>query len=333
MMRAVRVNRATEPAYAGAGTFEKVPLALSRDDIAGADVAILGAPMDDMVSNRPGARFGPRAIRCAYEGEGDPRRWHLDLGVDPFAELRIVDAGDAEVVPGDAIRSHGAIEALVAEVVGAGAVPVVLGGDHSIALPDIRATLAAHRHGSVVVVQFDSHADTATDIGGVTHSHGSPFRHLVDRGHLPGDRLIQVGLRGYWPFPAELDWARGAGVRWHRMEEVRRRGLDAVLTTVLEEADGADALYLSVDVDVLDPAFAPGTGTPCSGGMTTYELLHALRTLVLAMPLAGLEVVEVSPPYDHAGITALAAHDAVLEVLSAEALRRSGRDPDPQDPD
>jgi agmatinase len=328
----MRVNRPDEPAYAGGPTFQKVPLALGEEDLRGADVVVLGAPMDDMVSFRPGTRFGPREIRLGYDGGGEPEAFNMDVGLDPFEELHVVDHGDAEVAPGDADRSHGAIGEAVARIVRAGAIPVVLGGDHSIAYPDVRAVCEHFESGSVAVVQFDTHADTATDIWGVKYSHGSPFRHLVDEGVLPGPRLVQVGLRGHWPTRAEFEWARSAGVRWHRMEEILDRGWSAVAESVLDEIDGAAHLFLSVDVDVLDPAHAPGTGTPEPGGMSTRELLRFVRLLASRMPLCGMEVVEVSPPYDHSGITAMAAHRVVLEALSGLALQRAGRRAEPADP-
>ena len=178
-------------------------------------------------------------------------------------------------------------ESLVSTVVGAGCIPVILGGDHSIAYPDIGALMAHHEPGSVAVVQFDTHTDTATENWGVEWSHGTPFRHLVDDGVIPGERLVQVGLRGYWPFVEEFDWARGAGVRWHRMAEVTDRGIDAVMQDVLEETAEAQHLFLSVDVDVLDPAYAPGTGTPEPGGMTTRELLEAVGRLARQRSVAG----------------------------------------------
>jgi guanidinobutyrase len=327
----VRVNRSDEPAFAGGLTFQKVPLALAVEELAGSDVAIVGAPMDDMVSHRPGARFGPREIRIAIDGGGPPASWHMDLGVDPFEELAVVDHGDASVLPGDARASHDAIGAAVEHVLAASAVPVVLGGDHSIALPDISAVAAHHPPDSVAVVQFDTHADTAQEIWGTELSHGCPFRHLITRGAITGHRLVQVGLRGGWPFREEFDWMRRAGLRWHRMEEVFERGIDAVIDAVLAEIDDAPNLFLSVDIDVLDPAFAPGTGTPEPGGMSTRELLRAVRRLTLSKGIVGMEVVEVSPPYDHAGITAMAAHRVVLEALSALALHRSGRAPAPED--
>jgi agmatinase len=329
-MAHVDVNRAWEPAFAGLATFQKVPLALDAASLAGADVAVLGAPMDEYVTHRPGTRFGPRAIRSAVDGGGRPRAWHVDLGVDPFAELRVVDHGDAEVVPGDPAASHAAIRAAVDRIVAAGAVPVVLGGDHSIAYPDVCAVAAPLPRGSLAVVQFDTHADTATENWGVTRAHGTPFRHLVDEGVLPGERLVQVGLRGYWPNPEEWAWARAAGVRWHRMEDVEERGIDGVTDEVLSQIAGADHLYLSVDVDVLDPAFAPGTGTPEPGGMSTRELLRAIRRLAVARGLAGMEVVEVSPPYDHADVTAMAAHRAVVDALAGLAVHRRGGTPAPE---
>jgi agmatinase len=328
----VKVNRSWEPGYAGGGTFQKVPLALDPAELHGADVAIVGAPMDDFVTFRPGARFGPAAIRAGYDAGGDPAAYHMDLGIDPFAALTIVDHGDAEVVPGDGHASHRAIAETVSRVLEAGAVPVVLGGDHSIAHPDISAVASRYEEGDLAVVQFDTHTDTATENWGVERAHGTPFRHLVDDGVVPGDRLVQVGLRGYLPPPEEFEWARRAGVRWHRMEEVSERGVDAVTEDVLEETVGSREVFLSVDVDVLDPAFAPGTGTPEPGGMTTRELLKSVRRLALALDLAGMEVVEVSPPYDPAGITAMAAHRVVLEALSATAARRAAGSPKAEDP-
>ena len=327
----MRANRPDEPAYAGMGTFMKLPLVLDVAELAGVDVAIVGAPMDDMVTHRPGTRFGPRAIRVAFEGGGEPQMYHLDLGVDPFEELKVVDHGDASVVPGNALANHAAIADAVGRICDAGAVPIVLGGDHSIAYPDIKAVASRLPHGSVAVVQFDTHADTATQNWDVKYSHGTPFRYLIDENIVPGHRLVQVGLRGHWPFRPEWEWARSKGVRWHRMEEITLNGIDAVIDTVLGEIADADYLFLSVDIDALDPAYAPGTGTPEPGGMTTRELLRACRRLVLEKKLAGMDMVEVSPPFDHAEITAMAAHRVVLEVLCAHAAARRGS-VSPEDP-
>jgi agmatinase len=326
----MKVNRDWEPGFAGGFTFQKVELILDPAELSGADVVILGAPMDDFTTYRPGTRFGPREIRNGYDAGGDPKAWHMDLGVDPFEALRIVDHGDAEVVPGDGLASHAAIRRAVEGILAAGAVPVVLGGDHSIAYPNISAVAAVYGYGELAVVQFDTHADTGTENWGVKYAHGTPFRHLIDEGIVRGDRLVQVGLRGYWPWPEEFAWARQKGVVWHRMDEIDERGIGAVIDDVLSEISDAGALWLSVDVDALDPAFAPGTGTPEPGGMTTRELLRAVRRLVLERGLAGMEVVEVSPPYDHSGITAMSAHRVVVEALSALAVRRSGEVPHPE---
>jgi agmatinase len=328
----MRVSSRGEPAYAGVlTTFDKVPYAPEAADLEGADVAIVGAPMDDLVTYRPGTRFGPREIRIASDAGDYPQAWHMDLGIDPFRALEIVDHGDAAVRPGDPHTSHKAIRDLVSTVVGAGCIPVILGGDHSIAYPDIAAVMSHHEAGSVAVVQFDTHTDTATENWGVEWSHGTPFRHLVDDGVIPGERLVQVGLRGYWPFVEEFDWARGAGVHWHRMAELTDRGIGPVVEDVLAETAAAAHLFLSVDIDVLDPAYAPGTGTPEPGGMTTRELLGAVGRLARERSVAGIEVVEVSPPYDQSGITAMAAHRVVLETLSAIALNRSGREAKPEE--
>lgn len=328
----MRVNRPDEPAYAGVPTYMKVPLAIDDEGLNGADVAILGAPMDDLVTHRPGTRFGPREIRLAVDGGGEPRMYHMDLGIDPFQELSVVDASDAPCWPAQPERNHRVIREHVARIVGAGVIPIVLGGDHSISFPDIAAVAEAYPHGSVAVVHFDTHTDTGTQNWDVEWAHGTPFRHLVDQDVIPGNRLVQVGIRGYWPFHEEFEWARGAGVLWHRLEKIESLGIDAVIDEVLLQIGDAEHLFLSVDIDVLDPAFAPGTGTPEPGGMTTRELLRAVRRLTAAKGLVGMDLVEVSPPYDHAQITAMAAHRVVLEALSGLAVHRRGGQLSPEDP-
>lgn len=325
----MRLNRPDEPSYAGVATFMKTPLVLDPKEFKDVDVAILGAPVDELVTHRPGARFGPREIRAATD-DSRPEAWHLDLGVDPFAHLEVVDAGDVDIVPLDAIGNLERIHDATAAIAATGAVPIVLGGDHSISYATIKAVAAAHP--GLAVIHFDTHADTATQNWGAKRAHGTPFRWLVDEGHVSGDRLVQIGLRGYWPGPPEFEWMRGAGVRWFRMEEVDERGFRSVMDATLELIAEAPALFLSVDVDVLDPAFAPGTGTPEPGGLTTFQLLRMVRSAVLEKGLAGMDVVEVSPPYDHAQLTAMAAHRTVLEALSALAAHRTGRDPAPENP-
>jgi agmatinase len=326
----MRVNRPGEPGYAGVGvTFAKTRLALDPADLAGADVAIVGAPIDETTVHRPGARFGPRAIRVADPG-GGPWRPNMDLGVNPFEVLTVVDYGDAEVIPADPARSHQTLRRAVGEICSAGAVPIVLGGDHSIAHPDV-GTVAAHlRPAELGLVHFDAHADNAPDLYGVTLSHGTPMRLLVEEGSVRGDHIVQVGLRGYWPDPEDFAWARGQGFRWHLMQEISERGMQAVMDDVIDRAKTWDHLFISFDIDVCDPAFAPGTGTPEPGGIPAREALLAVRRLALEAGFAGMEVVEVSPPYDHAEITALLANRLVLEALSGLALRRVGRDANPE---
>lgn len=314
-------ERANEPAYLGSGTFCKTPAVATVEDLRGADVAIVGAPLDSRVTNRPGTRLGPRAIRAACPGTGSSRP-HLTLGVDPMVDLAVVDYGDIEPKPADLEGHVAQLRERVREVLDAGAVPVVLGGDHSIAYATIGALSERLGAGGFCVVQFDTHADTGEIYGGRL-THGNPFRLLIDEGRLDGDRLWQIGLRGYWPGPSIFAWMREAGIRWRTMDDVQHAGVDAVVNEVVAALAPLDCpVYISLDVDVLDPAFAPGTGTPEPGGLTMRELLRALRTLASELPLAGLEVVEVSPPYDHADITALAAHRCILETLAAVAARR-----------
>ena len=328
----MRVNRPDEPSFAGLPTYCKLPLALEPGDLAGVDAAILGAPMDETVSNRTGSRYGPRAIRQADEGSGVPAsRPHMWLGVDPFAELRVVDYGDVETVPGDTARSHEQIYRRVSEICAAGAIPVVLGGDHSIADPNMTAVADHYGRGTVGVIHFDAHADTAEHLAGVERSHGTPMRLVVDRGAIPGDRFIQVGLRGPWPEQEEFDWMRQVGFRWWTMYELDERGFDTCLDEVLAAAADWEHVFLSIDIDALDPAYAPGTGTPIPGGLTTRELLRATRRITTELPVRAMEMVEVAPAYDPSGgITAFAAHALVLEALSGIALQRSGREARPQ---
>jgi len=324
----MRVNRPDEPAYAGGATFSKLPLVLDPAELAGADVAIVGAPIDELVSNRPGARFGPRAIRLADPSGGSPPpRPNMEVGINPFDVLTVVDYGDAEVVPGDQVRSHAAIRRAVGEICSAGAVPIVLGGDHSIAHPDVGAVAESRKPAAVGLVHFDAHADNAESVYGVRLSHGTPLRLLVEEGSLRGENILQIGLRGYWPDPPDFEWARGQGFRWWLMEDIVERGFGPVMDEVVEIAKGFDHLFLSFDIDVCDPGFAPGTGTPEPGGLTPREALRAVRRLAYEVGLAGMEVVEVSPPYDQAEITSLLANRLVMEALSGMALRKAGRKP------
>ena len=234
----------------------------------GVDVAIIGAPFDDAVSHRPGARFGPRAIREAQYTTGSINS--LQLGVEPFEVLTVVDAGDANIVPAWIERGHAMIYRKVREVAETGAIPIVLGGDHSITWPSATAIAEVRRPGSIGIVHFDAHADTAADDWGVLAGHGTPMRRLIESGAVAGRNFVQVGLRGYWPPVEVFEWMQEHGLRWHFMTEIEERGADAVIDDAIAEAlDGPDAIYLSVDIDVVDPGSAPGTGTPEPGGLLT----------------------------------------------------------------
>jgi agmatinase len=305
-----------KPDFAGPLSYGGAPLTQDPALLAGFDVAIVGAPTDDLVSDRPGARFGPRAIRAASCPPGP----ELETKVDAFAELRIVDYGDAPVLPADAARTHEAIEATVGEVVDAGLIPIILGGDHSIAEPDIRA--CANRHGPVGLMHFDTHTDTGTQVFGVEVSHGTPMYRLVRDGHVDPKRYVQIGLRGYWPGEPEFAWQAEQGITSFFMHDVRDLGIDEVVKRAVEIV-GEGPVFLTVDVDVLDPAFAPGTGTPEPGGMTSGELLRAVREAAIQLELVGADVVEVIPTaVASTDITALVADRIVRQILNGIALRR-----------
>jgi agmatinase len=291
-----------------------------------ADVVIIGAPYDSGTSYRSGARFGPMAIRSTDYLPHDGSRPHLALGVDPLQDMRVLDAGDIEMPPTETELSLKRLEDAVHAVCAAGAIPVILGGDHTIAWPDIAGVARHLGAGRVSVVHFDAHADTGEEQWGSLYGHGTPMRRLIESGAARGDRFIQIGLRGYWPEPPTLAWMADQGMRWFEMTEVVERGLD----TCLDEAealavDDCDGVFLSIDVDVVDPGMAPGTGTPEPGGLTGRQLLDAVRRLALRLPIVGIDVVEVAPAYDSADVTAMLANRVVLEALSGIAVRRRDR--------
>ena len=312
------------PTYVGPATFMNLPWMTDPAAIqaAGVDVAIIGAPFDDAVTHRSGARFGPRAIREAQYTSGSINSLALD--VQPFEVLTVVDAGDANVVPAWIERGHAMIYRKVLDVARTGAIPIVLGGDHSITWPSATAVAEVRRPGSIGIVHFDAHADTANDDWGVLAGHGTPMRRLIESGAVRGSNFVQVGLRGYWPPVETFEWMQANGLRWHFMTEIEERGAEAVVDDAIAEAlDGPDAIYLSVDIDVVDPGLAPGTGTPEPGGLLSRELLRAIRRIVGAVELAGMDIVEVSPPYDHAETTSMIANRAALEAISALAAKRA----------
>ena len=310
-----------KPDYAGLLSFSGVPYTEDARELDGVDAAIVGAPMDDLVSDRPGARFGPRAIRAC----SCPPGAHLEAGVNAFENLRVVDFGDAPVIPADPLRSHQAIHDTVAAVLSAGAIPVILGGDHSIAEPDMRACYEVH--GPLGLVHLDAHTDTGSDFG-LELSHGTPMYRLVEAGAVDPGRYVQIGLRGYWPGEKEFAWQRERGITSLFMHDIRDRGIRAIIGETLAIVGEQGPVFLSVDVDVLDPAYAPGTGTPEPGGMTPVDVLWACRTIAAAVELVGAEVVEVAPDWlGSRDITAHVAERIVREILTGVAMRRVAPQP------
>ena len=302
-----------KPDFAGLLTFGGAPYTEDPAELAGVDVAIVGAPMDDLVSDRPGARMGPRAIRQSSCPPGP----HLEAGIDAFAALRVVDFGDAPVVPADPPASHAAIEATVAQVAAAGALPVVLGGDHSTTEATVRA-IATHAGGPVGLLHLDAHTDTGEEVFGAPLSHGTPMRRLVEQGHVDPARYVQLGLRGYWPGEDVFGWQRERGIRDVRAHEIEARGIDAVVDEAVAHLAPGGPVFLSFDIDVVDPAFAPGTGTPEPGGLTASQALRAVRRAAAGLDLCGADVVEVQDER----VTALLADRLVRELLTGIALRR-----------
>ena len=307
-----------KPEYAGFLSFAGLPYSESPEDLDGVDVAVVGAPIDELVSDRPGTRFGPRAVRAA-SGLAGPQ---LDVGVDALEVLRLLDYGDAPIVPADPVASHAAIERTLGEVLDAGAIPLVLGGDHSIVEPEIRACAA--KHGPVGLVHFDTHTDTGAEVFEAKLSHGTPMYRLVEAGQIDATRYVQIGLRGYWPGEAEFAWQAGHGITALPMRAVFERGIADVIAEAIAIVDQGPT-FVSVDVDVLDPAYAPGTGTPEPGGMTSADLLWAAREVASRVDLVGADVVEVLPTLiGSQDITALVAGRIARELLTGIAIRRAG---------
>jgi len=310
-------------AHLARGSFAGIPVR-PADDIGDARVAILGAPVDFGTTYRPGARFGPRAIRHTDYLPFDGKRPHITTGIDPLAVLGAVDVGDVDILD-DPEQQVERLADTVATLAAAGAIPVILGGDHSITFPNATGVARVHGAGNVALIHFDAHADTG-DTPGPLHSHGAPMRRLIESGAVPGHRFAQIGLRGYWPGPETIAWMQNQGMHSYFMSDIEQRGLDAVIDDALRDtAEAAAGVFLSIDIDVVDPGMAPGTGTPEPGGLTSRQLLDAVRRIARETNLMGADIVEVAPPYDGPGeITAFLASRVVLEVLNGIAERVIG---------
>ncbi|BBH69239.1 agmatinase [Actinoplanes sp. OR16] len=310
--RVGQVDATVVPRFAGPATFARLP---RIDEVSDVDVAVLGIPFDAGVSYRPGARFGPAHVR---ESSRLLRPYNPAAGVQPFAAQQVVDAGDLGVNPFDIEGALGQIEVGARSLLERADRLVTIGGDHTIALPLLRAMAA--KHGPVAVVHFDAHLDTWDTYFGVATTHGTPFRRASEEGLIDTSGCLHVGTRG--PLYSTQDLVDDVELGFHVVPSVEIDDLGArgIVERIRERVEDRP-VYLSIDIDVLDPAFAPGTGTPEAGGMTSRELLAVLRGFA-DLNLVGADVVEVAPAYDHAEITGIAAAHTVYEILSALAPRK-----------
>lgn len=304
------------PRYTGIPTFFRAPAA---DDLAGVDIGLVGVPFDAGVTNRPGTRHGPREVR---NQSSLLRPVNTATGQAPFATLRVRDLGDCWIErPFDLAGAHAEIEAFFRDVTGAGVVPVAVGGDHSITLPILRAVAA---NGPVGMVHIDAHGDTGDDYLGSRIHHGTPFRRATEEGLLDPKRVIQIGLRGTSTVPGSLwQFSEESGMRVMPMDELHDRGWRWAVEEARRIA-GQGPTYLSYDIDSLDPVYAPGTGTPEAGGLSTIEAMRIVRGLQ-GLDFVGADLVEVSPPFDLGGLTSFHGASILFEILCVVAAARVAR--------
>ena len=309
------IDAALVPRFAGIPTFMRLPAVSAPSEV---DIALVGVPFDGGTTNRAGARHGPREIR---NQSSLMRRVHHVSNVAPYDLVRVGDLGDCPINPIDLMDALAKIEAFFAGIRAAGAIPVTAGGDHLISLPILRALGKGRPLG---MIHFDAHSDTNDRyFGDNPYTHGTPFRRAVEEGVLDPERVVQIGMRGSIYDPSDYDFAKANGIRIIFMEEFSRRGPEDVMAEA-RAIVGDKAIYLSFDIDVIDPSMAPGTGTPEIGGMTTREAQAVLR-LLRGLAIVGADVVEVAPPFDLAGMTALAGATVMFELLCviAEAHAKS----------
>ena len=303
------VDSTKSPRFAGVSTFARLP---HSKDLEGVDAVFIGVPFDDATTFRPGARFGPKAVR---EASLLLRQYNPALNVKPFDVLNVLDYGDVDVVPGYIEDTYSRVEQEFARLAEHGVTPLACGGDHSITLPILRAL--SKKHGRLSLIHIDAHHDCWDEYFGRKYNHGTVFRRALEEGLIDPGHSIHIGLRG--PLFSEHDYedVRRMGFHIATMQEIRENGLDAVVRRVKTIVKAP--AYLSFDIDACDPSVAPGTGTPEVGGLLSHEALELVRGLA-GMRIVGFDLVEVSPPYDHAGITALLAANLLYEFLSLTAL-------------
>lgn len=303
------------PRFTGPSTFARLPYVRTLEEV---DVAVVGVPFDTGVTFRVGGRFGPNGVRAASVML---RPYNANLDVKPFDILSCVDYGDVAIIPGYIDRSYAAIEQAVAEIVEAGVLPLLIGGDHACTLPHLRATRS---RGPVAVIDFDSHTDAWDSYFGEKYNHGTWMRRAIEEGLVDVDHSIEVGLRG--PLYDSADWTSlrsELGLDYLTTEDVLRIGPDATAAAIRARVGDRPA-FISFDIDVVDPAFAPGTGTPEPGGLSSHDVLQIVRGLT-GIDYVGFDVVEVIPAYDPADQTSFLAANLAFEMLSLHALRKSGR--------
>jgi len=304
------VDAMKSPRFTGIGTFMRLP---HLRDLTGVDAAVVGIPFDTGVTYRVGGRFGPAAVR---EASRLLRPYHAEHGIEIFEQLSVVDFGDLAVVPGNIQASYAAIVEDMRPILDAGAVPLAIGGDHGITLGELRAVAA--RHGPVGLIDFDSHTDTWEDYWGERYTHGTWCRRAIEEGLVDVSRAVQIGIRGGLYGPQDRAGARALGLHLIPTEELLQRGVEDVLPEVLERV-GSGPVFLSLDIDFIYPAFAPGTGTPEVGGPSTRDALRLVRGL-RGLDFKGFDLVEVIPTYDHGELTSLAAGTLLHEFLALLAL-------------
>jgi agmatinase len=303
------------PRFAQPATFMRLP---HVEDPRGLDVAIVGVPYDGGTSYRPGARYGPREIR---NQSSLIRSYSYFQRTAPFDRLNVADAGDVDAPPVSIEKCYDAVEARIGAVVDAGARPVVIGGDHSISLPILRAL--ARRHGPLAVVQFDAHIDTWDEYFGGKYFHGTPFRRAIEEGLVEGTRFVQIGIRGPMYGEDDFDFHREHGITVVDIDQVKDRGVAWAAGEIRRVATGPS--YMTFDIDSVDPAFAPGTGTPEVGGLTSHEAQRFVRGLA-GLALVGCDIVEVAPLYDGPGqITSVLAANLMFEFLCVLASHEASR--------
>ena len=302
--------------FHGIATFMRLP---ASRELEGVDVAIAGIPFDSGTSYRSGTRFGPRKIR-----ESSLLLWgfNVALGISPAETLNIVDYGDIEIIPVEISKTMGNITQEISHLLQNGVTVIALGGDHSVSLPLLRAHAA--QFGPLAVIHFDSHPDTwDQEFPGQPYSHGTPFRRAIEEGLIDVNAYLQIGIRGSVGHANDLQEAREIGARIFTIDQVFELGIPSIIRE-MHKILGDRQVYISLDIDSIDPAFAPGTGTPEVGGLSSYHILQLVRGL-RGLNFVGFDLVEVSPPYDHGDITSILAANLVFEFLSLLALRSRNR--------